>query len=183
MSLPIDAALALDYLHETNNSRCGLKVAQLNRVVLNDGPFALSPGGSEHHHNYKHGLVIHTAEVMANAVNMSHYTLKAGQLEVLVTAVIWHDFMKTRDYSLAKDETITKEPYRKLINHVSGSFGHFFTNFSPEAFENVDLVDRVSHCLLSHHGSREWGSPVEPQTAEAFILHTADMMSAHGIVL
>jgi len=29
-----------------------------------------------------------------------------------------------------------------------------------------------------HHGRLEWQSPVEPQTPEARILHSADMLSA-----
>jgi 23S rRNA maturation-related 3'-5' exoribonuclease YhaM len=38
--------------------------------------------------------------------------------------------------------------------------------------------DAVIHCMLSHHGRREWGSPVEPVTPEAYILHVADMLSS-----
>ena len=32
--------------------------------------------------------------------------------------------------------------------------------------------------ILSHHGKKEWGSPIEPQSQGAWILHLADMMSA-----
>jgi 3'-5' exoribonuclease len=32
--------------------------------------------------------------------------------------------------------------------------------------------------MLAHHGRKEWGSPVEPATNEAWILHAADMMSS-----
>jgi len=44
-------------------------------------------------------------------------------------------------------------------------------------------LERIEHLLLSHHGRKEWGSPVEPLTAEAFILHAADMMSSRGVNL
>jgi 3'-5' exoribonuclease len=36
----------------------------------------------------------------------------------------------------------------------------------------------VIHCILSHHGRKDWGSPVEPATLEALVLHQADMLSA-----
>jgi 23S rRNA maturation-related 3'-5' exoribonuclease YhaM len=39
-------------------------------------------------------------------------------------------------------------------------------------------IDEVTHAILSHHGQREWGSPVRPATKLAWILHTCDMMSA-----
>jgi len=41
-----------------------------------------------------------------------------------------------------------------------------------------DVVARLAHLILSHHGSRELGSPVEPMTVEAFILSAADDLDA-----
>ena len=42
----------------------------------------------------------------------------------------------------------------------------------------AELVNQVGHCILAHHGHKEWGSPVEPITTEARILHFADDLSA-----
>ena len=36
----------------------------------------------------------------------------------------------------------------------------------------------MQHLIVSHHGTKEWGSPVEPATIEACILHFADNMDA-----
>jgi 3'-5' exoribonuclease len=36
----------------------------------------------------------------------------------------------------------------------------------------------IEHLVASHHGSREFGSPVEPMTVEAFILAAADDLDA-----
>ena len=44
---------------------------------------------------------------------------------------------------------------------------------------NPDLMEEVSHVILAHHGRLEWGSPIEPQTPEALIVHQADMLSAY----
>jgi len=38
--------------------------------------------------------------------------------------------------------------------------------------------DAVLHCILSHHGRREWGSAVAPSSREAWLVHLADMKSA-----
>lgn len=37
-----------------------------------------------------------------------------------------------------------------------------------------DLLLELTHLILSHHGSKELGSPVEPMTIEAFILAACD---------
>jgi 23S rRNA maturation-related 3'-5' exoribonuclease YhaM len=67
--------------------------------------------------------------------------------------------------------------FGKKTGHISAGAMHF--SISAERFAvNPNLQDAVVHCLLSHHGRREWGSPVEPQTLEALLLHQADMASA-----
>jgi 3'-5' exoribonuclease len=131
------------------------------------------------HHDYRHGLVIHVAEVMRNVQSMTYGSPSAS----LVTAVIWHDYMKTKEYALEPDgeggERIVKTPYRNLIRHVAGSAMEFH-RVACDLLDEEELLG-IEHLLLSHHGRREWGSPIEPSTAEAFILHAADQMSAHGV--
>jgi len=36
----------------------------------------------------------------------------------------------------------------------------------------------LQHIILSHHGKLEWGSPVEPATIEAVIVHHVDNLDA-----
>jgi 3'-5' exoribonuclease len=40
------------------------------------------------------------------------------------------------------------------------------------------LLTQLEHLIVSHHGSREFGSPIEPMTIEAFILSMADDLDA-----
>jgi 3'-5' exoribonuclease len=169
----MNADQSYKYLCGVNDRVQHTVLRRLNSIVLYSPLFFTSPGGVEHHHNYEHGLVIHVAEVMSNVFEM---TLRHPSDE-LITAVIWHDYMKTCDYSMDAN-LIVKQPYRKLINHLSGSA----MEFHAEARECLprETLEHIEHLLLSHHGRHEWGSPVEPQTAEAFILHAADMMSAKG---
>ena len=179
----IYAKAHLHALHIINNTLENTVLINLNRKVLKDPRFLLAPGGSSHHHTYKHGLVQHVKEVMDNVCKMTN----RKPSDELVTAVIWHDYMKIKDYAIVDDmsqascERVEKLPYRKLINHVTGSAMEF--HFHATACLPSETVERIVHLLLSHHGRKEWGSPVEPQTAEAFILHAADMMSAHGVNL
>jgi 3'-5' exoribonuclease len=38
----------------------------------------------------------------------------------------------------------------------------------------------MRHCILSHHGRKEWGSPVVPATREAILIHQLDMIQSRG---
>lgn len=154
--------------------KCAI-LRRLNQMVLvDDTSFYHSPGGSKLHHNYRHGLVIHVNEVMQNVFAMT----RDNPGDELITAVIWHDYMKTRDYKL-DGETVLETPYRKHIRHLAGSAMEFHACAAPlVAREKLECIE---HLLLSHHGRREWGSPVEPETADAHILHAADRMSAEGV--
>src|SRR5699024_453579 len=41
-----------------------------------------------------------------------------------------------------------------------------------------ELKYLLQHCILSHHGEYEFGSPKLPSILEAFLLHEADNMDA-----
>jgi 3'-5' exoribonuclease len=180
--------------------------------VIMDDAFNEAPGGSSHHHNYRHGLRQHTAEVLQNALNIMggdgahlvgiHTTL---DVSVVATAAIWHDYAKVHEYRLEdkreyvqakpkdeatgvwleghwKDKTyIDKLPYMQLIGHPVGSAMEFQKAMHGVQVPSEDWVNRVVHCILSHHGRREWGAPVEPATPEAWVLHSADMLSSHPL--
>ena len=56
----------------------------------------------------------------------------------------------------------------QMVRDMAGSIAGF-----PE-----DLRTRIEHLVVSHHGERELGSPVEPMTEEAFILSAIDDLDA-----
>ena len=41
----------------------------------------------------------------------------------------------------------------------------------------------LQHMILSHHGEKEFGSPVPPLTKEAFLLHVIDDLDAKMIMI
>src|SRR5208282_1636632 len=136
---------ALYQLRVANGSVISFELRRLNQIVLDDPLFYTAPGGSEHHHKYKHGLVIHVNEVMLNVFSMT----KDRPSGELITAVIWHDYMKIRDYAISLEGEVLKLPYRKLINHVSVSA----MEFHRTAYGKIPLMEmeKIEHMLLSHH--------------------------------
>jgi 3'-5' exoribonuclease len=152
--------------------------------VLDNPRFVKCTASRKQHQSYDGGLVVHTAEVLDMAFRMAKAHFVEVDHDVLITAVIFHDYAKIYDYRPSEANAETGEsprtPYaytehQKLIRHLSHSYAEFML-----ASEGVDesLRDKIGHAILAHHGRQEWGSPVTPQTTEAHILHYADMMSA-----
>ena len=113
--------------------------------VLTDKMFQKGCGGSEHHHNYEGGLMIHTAEIMK--LCMANTDINHN---VLATAVIWHDYHKIYEYKWNdKENKVDKLDYRKMIGHVAGSFGEFWS--LTEEMDDLKKEDRlaIAHCMLS----------------------------------
>lgn len=141
-------------------------------VVITHPEFPLAFGSSKRHHAYIGGLAEHTLEVGQIAWDMRSFGCLKVNTDVLCTAVIFHDFMKIRDY----EPDGVKTQYHDQIRHVAGSYAEWI-RISDQCDVRQENRDSVGHCILAHHGRKEWGSPIEPQTVEAQILHFADMLS------
>jgi 3'-5' exoribonuclease len=160
--------------------------------VLSTSEFEEWPASLSFHHHYVGGLLLHTVEV-------TEYALSAAQplglddlsRDILITACVWHDFMKIEDYEKVPfvsdnrrhvlidggpEAFIASDKY-STIRHVQGSAIEF-SNVARAHGIPRSIEDRVVHCIIAHHGRPEWGSPVEPKTVEALLLHQADMLSA-----
>lgn len=128
----------------------------------------MCPGSIDKHHAYEGGLIRHTYEVLRGAVAMAD--VHGANVGVVAEAALWHDAGKLECYGRGADGEWVKTHKYHALGHVSISHARY-----------VEAVGRdweVEHAILAHHGRREWRSPVEPQTLEAWIVHWADMASA-----
>lgn len=152
-------------------------------AVTDHPAFFQAPAATKRHHAYPGGLAAHTLEVMGNChltcdgflrPHIAQYpAAQTPDRDVLLTAALWHDFMKIREYSGHPADAT----YRRHTGHIVGS-AMAFAHVASELDAHWTKIDAVVHCILAHHGRPEWGSPVEPQTLEAMLLHHADMWSA-----
>lgn len=151
------------------------------RLVLNDPPFLNGIASASHHpdsHQQPGGLVIHTYEVAKTAVEMCG---KDGRLAALAyTAAVFHDYGKIYEYRFADGKAI-RTPFASRTGHIAYGWRFFIDAAGRENIASTD-ADEIAHAILAHHGRREWGSPVEPQTRLAYILHAADMLSSRGLL-
>lgn len=83
-----------------------------------------------------------------------------------------------------KQGSIKRSEWGQRISHVVGSVLAFqetvrdVSRYSGTGNVAESFVYAVTHCMLAHHGRYEWRSPIEPKSPEAWILHSADMLSA-----
>ena len=87
-----------------------------------------------------------------------------------------HDIGKLQELEYDTITTYTREG--NLIGHIT--LGSIMVNDACRAIPGFPetLRDEVLHLIVSHHGERELGSPVEPMSVEAYILSSVDDLDA-----
>ena len=136
------------------------------------------------HHCYTGGLLEHVwSMVRIGAFLADHYGRYYPNLNppinrsIVVAAAILHDIGKLRELAYDPVEArYTKEGI--LIGHVL--MGRDMVRDAAcriEGFPRETLL-LLEHAILAHHGRREFGAPVLPQTIEALILSFVDDLDA-----
>lgn len=123
------------------------------------------------HHGFVGGLLEHTL----GAAKMCQYYAENYPVinrDLLIAGALFHDIGKMEELSSFPENDYTNEG--QLLGHIfiganDVRNGIKKMNKFPEKLE-LELI----HCILSHHGELEYGSPKKPATVEALALHLAD---------
>ena len=127
------------------------------------------------HHGEVGGLARHTYEVLRYAVAAAK-PLSSVNLAALMIGAVWHDFGKIEEYEQQHEPTLFTRRTPQL-SHICHGLMMWRENTGDLYLQDPPLFEAVAHIIASHHGRKEWGSPVEPQTIEALLVHQADMVS------
>ena len=145
----------------------------LNKIMYNHefNKFIMAPGAKSIHHAYLHGLLEHSVDVTRKAIVMASGSINR---DLLITGGLLHDIGKINAYDWSGC-VITRTAMDYLIGHIP--IGMIIINdFCLSGTLSNEQYLQLLHLIASHHGKLEYGSPVEPQTKEAIILHTADIL-------
>lgn len=134
------------------------------------------PAAVRGHHAAVGGLLKHTAEVAT--IGRAVARTSGADLELVLAGALLHDIGKLDAY--VWDRPFDHTPAGRLLGHVVLGALRFERRLAEEAEPPCTTLERdlLLHLILSHHGRRELGSPVEPMTLEAEALHHADNASA-----
>ncbi|MAM84920.1 MAG: hypothetical protein CL472_09695 [Acidobacteria bacterium] len=147
----------------------------LARVLETNGDMLKCwPAAQTVHHAYRGGLLEHVLKVADVAIFLAE--AYEADRDLVIAGAILHDIGKLQElnYDVATRYSLDGN----LIGHITlgvvlvrgetAGIGGF-----PDA-----LRAQLEHLIVSHHGSKEFGSPVEPRTVEGFILAAADDLDA-----
>ncbi len=131
------------------------------------------PAATAVHHAYPGGLLNHVLQMLQMLAGLYPTLPYPIKVERCILAVLFHDYGKLVEYNPQG------EPQREmfLLGHIYMSACTLQSILTREKVDNEE-IKLIIHCILSHHGTREFGSPVLPCTQEAFIVHYLDNLSA-----
>lgn len=178
-----------------------------NILIDNWQNFCLWTAASGMHHNILGGLLVHTAEVIDQCDILAEYwENKYGpnfiNKPLLLSGALLHDIAKTKEldvdtasgstaYSKASAlEThitmcvsmIDIEAFKLKLGYQTYTINEINEQEPVKTQEQLDYeheaVALLKHIILAHHGQKEWGSPIDMNIPEAYILNKADEISA-----
>ena len=126
------------------------------------------------HHAYTGGLLEHSVSVAIGARDMArHYAdfMIPVNMDLVIAGALLHDIGKLEAYTINPVPQVT--PTGNAIEHITLGYSMFMRLAEAEHLDS-GLTLALGHILVSHHGKREYGSPVLPVTPEAFIVNAAD---------
>jgi 3'-5' exoribonuclease len=139
--------------------------------------FSTCPAGVKLHHAYVGGLLEHTVSMM-DAADKLLALYPAVDRDLLLFGVFLHDAGKTRELTYARAFGYSDEG--QLVGHIPIAVAMLaetatkVPDLTGEPFPR-ELMLRVQHMILSHHGELAYGSPRVPMTPEAMLLHLIDL--------
>ena len=136
--------------------------------------FSLWPAAVSIHHAYTHGLLEHSVSVADISLSIAKHYVEFGipvNTDLVVAGALFHDIGKTEVYTLYPSPAMNVSG--NIIEHIASGY-HIFMKYAELESLEEDIALAISHIILSHHGKREYGSPVLPASPEAMIVSAAD---------
>lgn len=149
--------------------------------------FKRAPAAVQYHHAYIGGLLEHTLNVMNLATRIfgrkddSESMYPEVSRDLVLAGVFLHDIGKTAE--LNYDTSFSYSSAGQLVGHITQA-AIWIDRKIAEVEQKTgkvfpdDIQNVLTHIVLAHHGTYEFGSPRIPACAEAFAVHHLDNIDA-----
>lgn len=175
--LPVDLLFTIKQAIESINDT-EMRTIVNYCVTKVEGKLMHYPAAKMHHHAFYAGLAYHIVRML----ELGEFICKQRPFlnaDLIKAGIILHDIAKTEE--MTAELGIVKEYsiQGKLLGHISMA-SNWITEAAirSEIDQQSEKIICLQHMVLSHHNLGEWGSPVQPQMAEAVALHFIDAMDA-----
>lgn len=166
-------------------------LAALVQAFVDDEPlaagFCKAPAAVQFHHAFIGGLLEHTLCVLRLACRIlgakddSDSLYPAVSRDLVLAGVFLHDIGKTAE--LTYKTSFKYSNAGQLVGHIT-QVAIWIDRKIAEVEQKTgkpfpqDIQDVLTHIVLSHHGTHEFGSPRLPACPEAFVVHHLDNIDA-----
>ena len=134
------------------------------------------PGAKFVHHAYVGGLMEHMIECAEYIYRIDDPRVNR---DIAITSALLHDIGKAYTYTWNK-LAIEMTDKGKLFDHIILGLEAIKMGSLHASHKNLDLI---LHCVASHHGKLEHGSPVVGKCPEAVMVHAADLISSRLAIM
>ena len=167
-----------DYWDRALRLIAGIKHDELRQfvtTVFNDfeDRLRIAPGAKSIHNAYVGGCLEHLVDVAVVAQNIA-YCYPSVNMDLVVAGALLHDIGKVFEYGI-DGVNISTTLDGELLYHIP--MGMTILDRYKGQVSNK-ILKLIQHIVLSHHGEKEYGSPVVPKFMEAQIVHFADNIDA-----
>ncbi|MCL2593889.1 MAG: HD domain-containing protein [Defluviitaleaceae bacterium] len=162
----------IDYIKSIRNPHVK---SLLEKIFVEDEYISVNikthSAGKSMHHSFMGGWLEHTVSVVEICDFMSG-RYKHVNRDILIAGAMLHDVGKLYELSALPENEYTDDG--QLLGHIIIGI-EIIEKYANEV-ENFprELKSLIKHCVISHHGKFEFGSPKLPQIIEAFIISFAD---------
>lgn len=137
--------------------------------------FSKAPAGKKMHHAYIGGLLEHTLSLVFLVQKIGdHYD--GINKDLLMVGAVLHDIGKIHE--LCYETHIDYSDAGRLLSHIVIGLEMLEARIAKIKDFPEELSLLLKHMIVSHHGTRDFGSPEPPKTLEAVILHYLDELDS-----
>jgi len=184
------AAIEDDFLfiEEQVTAQQDPRLRELGKLFLSEfgSRFRRASAARHNHHAERGGLIRHTAQMLRAALAIQGVYPSLNR-DLLISGVLFHDCGKL--WETCPPEAgfeIPRDKRGELLGHISIGIelvNSLWRRLPLEDWKGItpateDVRLHLLHLIAAHHGSLEFGSPVEPKTPEAIALHYVDNLDA-----
>jgi 3'-5' exoribonuclease len=147
----------------------------LSRIVsTHEVKLQIWPAARSVHHAYRGGFLEHVLKMAEAGRVLSG--LYGADSDLVVAGALLHDIGKLQE--LEYDITTSYSRDGNLVGHIT--LGVVMVSDAIRQIHDFPdtLRTELLHLIASHHGEKQFGSPVEPMTIEALIVATIDELDA-----
>ena len=148
----------------------------LNRITTDHADQLKTwPAAQTIHHAYRGGFLEHITKMAEVGALLSQ--CYGANRDLVLAGVVLHDIGKLQELAY-EGGTGSYTRDGNMVGHIA--LGLMLVREAINGMTDfpVELRAQVEHLVASHHGTREYGSPVEPKSIEAFILASVDELDA-----